>query len=168
MRQLGEAEVEDLDAAVLRDEEVLGLQVAVDDPLLVRRGEAVRDLQRVVDRLSRRQLPARERRAQRLAFEQLLNDVGRALVRADVVDGRDVGVVQDSRGPRLLLEAAQAVGVRGERRRQDLDRHVAAQPRILRPVDLSHPARAERREDLVGAQPCSADQTQMSPRSKIT
>ena len=36
LRQLGQAEVEDLDAAVLRDEEVLGLQVPVDDPLLVR------------------------------------------------------------------------------------------------------------------------------------
>ena len=72
VRQLREAEVEDLETAVFGDEQVLGLQVAVDDPLLVRRGEAVRDLQRVVDRLSRRQLPAGERRAQRLAFEQLL------------------------------------------------------------------------------------------------
>ena len=50
-RQLGQAEVEDLDAAVLRDEQVLGFQIPVDDPLFVRRGEAVSDLQRVVDRL---------------------------------------------------------------------------------------------------------------------
>jgi len=34
---------------VLRDEDVLGLDVAVNDPLLVRRGEAMRDLDRVVD-----------------------------------------------------------------------------------------------------------------------
>ena len=39
-RQLRQAEVEDLDAPVPRDEEVLGLQVAVDDPLLVRGGQA--------------------------------------------------------------------------------------------------------------------------------
>ena len=50
LRQLRQAEVEDLDAAVGGDEEVLGLQVAVDDPLVVRRGEALRDLERVVDR----------------------------------------------------------------------------------------------------------------------
>ena len=37
--------------AVLGDEEVLGLQVPVDDPLLVGRGEALGDLQRIVDGL---------------------------------------------------------------------------------------------------------------------
>ena len=36
--------------------------------------------------------------------------------------------------------------------RQDLDRHRAVEPRVARPVDLAHPARAERRDDLVGAQ----------------
>ena len=71
MLQLGKAEIENLETAVLRHEQVLGLEVAVHDPFLVRRGQAVRDLQRVVDRFSLRQLPARERGAQRLAFEQL-------------------------------------------------------------------------------------------------
>ena len=52
--QLGQAEVEDLDPPVLRHEHVLGLQVPVDDPLLVRGGEALGDLHRVVDRLARR------------------------------------------------------------------------------------------------------------------
>ena len=39
--ELRETEVEDLDPAVLRQEQVLGLQVPVDDPLLVRRREPV-------------------------------------------------------------------------------------------------------------------------------
>ena len=39
-----EAEVEDLGVAVLREEDVLGLEVAVDDPLLVGGGEALGDL----------------------------------------------------------------------------------------------------------------------------
>ena len=80
VRELGEAEVEDLHAAVVGDEDVLGLQVPVDDPLLVRRREAADDLERVVDRLARRELAAGEDRAQRLALEQLLDDVGRAVV----------------------------------------------------------------------------------------
>ena len=50
LRQLRQPEVEDLDAAVLRDEEVLGLQVPVDDALVVRGGETLRDLDGVVDR----------------------------------------------------------------------------------------------------------------------
>ena len=61
VRELREAEVEDLHAAVVRDEDVLGLQVPVDDPLLVRGREAVDDLERVVDRLARRELAAGER-----------------------------------------------------------------------------------------------------------
>ncbi len=143
VRQLGEAEVEDLHPAVVGDEDVLGLQVPVDDPLLVRGGEAVGDLERVVDRLALRELAAGEDRAQRLAFEELLDDVGRAVVLADVVDGGDVGVVEDAGGLRLLLEAAQAVGVGGEGGRQDLDRDVAAEARVLGAVDLPHAARAD-------------------------
>ena len=152
VRELGEAEVEDLHAAVVGDEDVLGLQVPVDDPLLVRGREAVDDLERVVDRLARRELAAREDRPERLALEQLLDDVGRALVRADVVDRGDVGMVQDARRLGLLLEPAQPVGVGGEGGGQDLDRHVAAQARVLRAIHLSHPARADLREDLVGAE----------------
>ena len=153
LRQFGEAEVEDLHAAVVGDEDVLGLQVAVHDALLVRRREAVRDLERVVDRLARRELAAGEDRAERLALEQLLDDVRRAVrVRPDVVDRRDVGMVQDARGLGLLLEPAQPVRVLGERGGKDLDRDLARQPRVLRPVDLSHPSRADLREDLVGAE----------------
>ena len=44
LRQLGETEVEDLHAPVGRDEDVLRLQVAMDDALLVRGREAARDL----------------------------------------------------------------------------------------------------------------------------
>ena len=45
---------------------------------------------------------------------------------------------------------ARQSGSRGDGRRKHLDRHLAAQPRVARPVDLAHAARAERREDLVG------------------
>ena len=37
---------------VPRDEDVVGLQVPMDDPLLVRRGEAQRDLDAVLPRLA--------------------------------------------------------------------------------------------------------------------
>ena len=153
MRQLGQSEVQDFDPAALRDEDVLRLQVPVNDPLLVRGGEAVGDLEGVVDRLALRELSAGERRAQCLSLEQLLDDVGRSIVRPDVVNSRDVGVVQDPGGARLLLESAQAVRVGGERRRQDLDRDLAPQSWVLRPVDFAHSPRAQRRDDLVGAQP---------------
>jgi hypothetical protein len=110
-RQLGQAEVQDLQPPVLRDEEVLRLQVPVDNPLLVRRGEAVRHLQRVVDRLPRREASAGQCRAKGLSLEQLLDDVRSAVVSPDVVNRGDVGVVQEPGGPGLLLEAVQPIGV---------------------------------------------------------
>src|SRR5262252_2037447 len=74
------------------------------------------------------------------------------------MDGRDVGMVQDSRRSRLLLEAAQPVRIRRDRGRKDLDRHLATEPRIFGLVDLSHSSCPERREDLVGPEPRPGDQ----------
>ena len=72
----------------------------------MRCSQALGDLERVADRSSGREGSSSQARAKRLAFEQLGDDVGRALVRADVMDRQDVGMIQCSRGLRLLLEAA--------------------------------------------------------------
>jgi len=50
------------------------------------------------------------------------------------------------------VEARHAAGVVGQRRRQGLDGHVTVQARVVRAVDLAHPARANRRRDFVGPQ----------------
>ena len=49
---LGQAEVENLEVAVVAHDDVLGLQVPVHDPLVVRRGQALGDLQRERSRLA--------------------------------------------------------------------------------------------------------------------
>ena len=54
---------------------------------------------------------------------------------------------------RFALEAREPIGVGRERVGQDLDRDVAIQLRVARAIDLAHPAGAERRQDLVGAEP---------------
>ncbi len=45
---------------------------------------------------------------------------------------------------RLPFEAGERIGIGGELLGQDLYRDLAAEPRVPRPLDLSHPARAER------------------------
>ena len=55
-------------------------------------------------------------------------------------------------GLRLALEARERVRVLRQPLGQDLDRDRPAEPRVPRPVDLSHPARAQGRQDLVGAE----------------
>ncbi len=151
--QLGQPEVEDLDPAVPRHEEVLGLQVPVHDPLLVCRGEAPGDLNGVIDRLAARERAGAEALAQRLPLEKLGDDIRRAVDRADVVDGRDVGVIQGPGRPRLLFEPPQPIRVLRQRLGQDLDRHLSPEPRVPRPVHLAHPARSEGRNDLVRTEP---------------
>ena len=105
-RQLGDAEIENLHAPVGRDEQVVGLQVAVDDALVVRGGEPVGNLTRVVDGFAWRQRAVLQAGAERFALEQFRDDVGRAVMGADVVNGQDVRVVELPGGARLLLEAA--------------------------------------------------------------
>ena len=70
-------------------------------------------------------------------------------MRADIEDGQQVGMIDRSRRASFLLEAPKSIRILGERRRQNLDRDVAGDARIARPVDLPHPARPERSDDLV-------------------
>ncbi len=97
----------------------------MDDSLVVRRRETVSDLKGIVERLARGEGAARELGAERLAFQELLDDIGSAVMLSDVVDARDVGMVERTRRLRLLLEAAEAVGVAREGDRQHFDRDVA-------------------------------------------
>src|SRR6267378_2323297 len=69
--QLGQSKVEDLQAAILEQEEVLRLEVAVQDTVLVGGGEAARELQGEIRRLWRLQRSFREPRAQRAAAQEL-------------------------------------------------------------------------------------------------
>jgi hypothetical protein len=111
--QLGQPEIEDLHHPVPAHEHVLGLQVAVDDAALVRGRETSRHLRRMVDGLPPGQVATVQVFAQRFPLEPLRDDVRHALMRAHVVHGQEVRVAEGSRGPRLLLEAAQAIRIGG-------------------------------------------------------
>jgi hypothetical protein len=81
----------------------------MNDSLLVRRSQSVRNLDRVVDRLSQRK--AGHLVAQRHAFEELRNDVGRTIGDADVMHRKDVRMIERRRGACFLLEAGESFGI---------------------------------------------------------
>ena len=150
---LRQAEVEDLQPPVRRDEEVLGLQVAVKDPLGVRRLQAPCRLHSEREDLTLRRGAARHERPQRFPFEHLRDDVGRPLVEAHVVDSQDAGVVEGGDGPRLPFEAREPVGVAPDVLRQNLDRHLAPEAGIEGAVDLAHAPGPQEPPDLVRPEP---------------
>ena len=106
--ELRDAEVENLHAAVSRDEQVLRLEIAVDDAALVRGGKTPRDLNGVVGSASSWQWRASQLLAQGRSFEQLADDVRRAVVVAYVMNHEDVRVIQSAGSASLLLRNAEA------------------------------------------------------------
>ena len=124
----------------------------MNDPLLVRGLERVRDLPGHGERFFCRNRPRRDPLRERLALDELENerlDVARFL---ETVDRRNVGMVQRREDLGLPLEPRQPLGILRHRLWQHLDRHLAVQLPVLRPVHLPHASRAERRQDLVGTE----------------
>jgi hypothetical protein len=147
--RLGQAEVEHLHRAVLAYLDVGRLQVAVDDPLLVRRlerfGHLPGDRQRLLDRDRSLADPVGERRP----FDQFHHERGHARALLQPVDGGDVGVVQRGQRARLPVEPRQSILILCHRLRQDLDGHGAAQVGVGGAVHLTHATDTDLRGNLV-------------------
>jgi hypothetical protein len=144
--QLGDAEVEDLDAPARGHEDVVRLQIAVDDVERVRVHQRGHHRDDDLDRAPRRHRAGGEEAGQRLAVEQLQHHVRRALELVDLVDDDDVLVRAARRGPRLDQKAGRElrrVGV------EHLERHLAAELEVARNHHPGHAAAAELADDLV-------------------
>ena len=146
---LGEAEIRELDRAVARQEDVRGLDVAMDDAGGVRGLEALRHLGPQLQHARDRHRPARDRAPQRPAFQPLHDDVALGAVLPHVEDAADVAMAQGRRRPRLAQEARDGPGVARERGREELDRHAPAEPRVLGLVDGAHTPASDGCEDAV-------------------
>src|SRR5581483_5435315 len=144
----------------------------MDDLLVMRGGEAVRELDGEVDGPLRRDgtfwshigRGVRDRGvavhhiAQRPSLEELGDDEGRAFVRAEFEDGEEIRMIQHAGGASFLLEAAKTIAVVREGRRKDLDRDFAAEARITGAVNLTHAPGPERTENLIGANECPSSE----------
>ena len=154
-----DAEVEHLEDAIGREEEVLRLDVAVDDPLGVGRREHVAELVRERQDLAWREVAGRALGAhvERLALEQLHHQEGGAVVGHVVVDDAHRAGVPDGVGDVALAEEARAgVGVGGRLRVQHLHRDPVAVA-VHAEVHRAHPPRAEHALERVLAAEHGAD-----------
>ena len=131
LHRLRDAEVDDLHpigAVVLPpDHDVLGLEIAMDDSELVRRGQRVGNLHRDVrGARCRNGAEALDCRGERLALDVFHRQVQYAVALAEVVDLRDVRVIDATGVRRLTIEPADRFGRVGEGGVDDLDRALSA------------------------------------------
>jgi hypothetical protein len=150
---VGDAEVDQLPAAVAAAHQVGRLDVAVEDAAGVGGLEGAGDLDAEGRDLGRRQGAAgRQELAQARPGQELHHQVRLAVVDAQVEDRDHPGVSQGRQRARLGLEA----GVEDRRRHavevaDALDRDLAAEPIVVGPHDRAHRAGADRGPDAVAA-----------------
>ena len=139
-----DAEVGDLAAAILADEHVVRLDVAMDDAVAVREPDGGQDLACVVhgDRHGQRAL-ADDQLLEGRPLQVLHGDVRGALGLATVVDRHDVRVGEACGVLGLAAEALDEAGVGRVAVVEDLDRNAATQVLILGQVHRGHAAGAE-------------------------
>ena len=107
----------------------------------------------IVKHTLERQAAGRQHVRQRPSVHQLHREEdGRARV-LHRMDGDDVRVVERGDGERLARESLAAIGIGRGDIGQDLQRDLAPEPQIARPIDFAHPADAEQRHDFVRTEP---------------
>ena len=152
--QRGQAEVEDLDevATVARggDEDVLRLEIAVHDPLVVRLGEGVADLGEEGGGARPGQGAAAPQEGRQVLASQVLHHhVQRAFGFAEVEHLDGVRVGEERHGLGLPLEAPDDVAVGDQGGVQHLEGGDLAHDHVLDLVDHAHAASADPVEDAV-------------------
>ncbi len=152
LHRLRQAEIQDFDFPIDRSLDVLRFQVSVDDSLLVRFFQCLRNLKRDGQSFIEGQRPGFETFRQRRPQHELHDQRARSLGLLQAEDRSDVRVLELGEQLCFALEARQTLSILGEGGRQDLDRDVALELRVRRAVDLAHPAFAQLGGDLVGTE----------------
>ena len=147
-------EIADLEEAVFREPQVRGLEVPVDDPLPMRRVESARELRPQARNLLRGQCSPTQLLRDGRPGHQLHHQEVEAVGPVRVEEHCDVRVAEPGKDAGLVAETAAGVVVGKKAGGKDLERHLAVQPLVPRPVDLTHLAGPERRQDpVVGEAP---------------
>ncbi len=135
--------------AALGDEDVGGLDVAVDDAFGVRRIEGVGNLNGEREQRVVLQRTSRHHVLQGQAIQKLHGDKALALVFANFVNGADVGMVERGGSTGLTAKALQRLRVLGHIVRQEFERDKTPKRGVLGLVHHAHSATAQLFYDAV-------------------
>jgi len=151
---LGKPHVGDLDRAVLGEDEVFRLDVAVDDLAAVRVRERRGGLSRVSDGIDHRKFSPLPPDGEQVAAVDVFHDeiVNLVALRARLVHGHDVGVVELGSGAGLAQKELQIGRVVNPRRREKLDGNQAVERQVSAQIDDAHAPDPDFADDGVAGQ----------------
>jgi hypothetical protein len=150
------------------DQDVAGLDVAMDDARRMRRSQGQGDVTRDAGGHGDLELAALGKQAlQRLAVDPLHDDEGHAVGDVEVAHAHDVGVVERGRGPGILEKPVGDVPVAAHLRAQHLQRHRRLELRVAGGKDASHGPLAELVLEQVAADPIPSLHGEAAPRHAL-
>ena len=148
--QRGDTEIRHLDHVVIRDHDVLRLDVAVNDAVRMRVLERFCDLRGIAQRLLRAEHAAlREALLERHALDELHDDILRVAAVPHVIHRDDVRLREHGDGVCLRLKAVFQLGILRHLITQDLDGDIAVQLMAHGLINDRHAAAADDLQDLV-------------------
>src|SRR5438876_7197965 len=109
--ELCESEIQNLRVAITRNHDVVRLEITMNDPGGVCLGQSFRRVLKKPDQLAQLSSLAMNLVAQRHSIDKLHRDETRAFVFTNLMNGRDVRVIERGCGLRFLLEPPHAIFV---------------------------------------------------------
>ncbi len=150
--QFCQTEIQNLRMAIARDHDVVGLQIAVDDPGSMSFCQSFGRVLQKSQKLSQFRMFTMNLLAQRLAIDELHRDEVRAIGFTNLVDVRDVRMIEGRGRLCLANEAFHPFAIRGNLGRQKLQRNFTIEFCVLRQINLTHSARTDFGKDAIVGQ----------------
>ena len=153
LQELGQSEVGQLDRGAGADDDIIGLDVAVDHAMRMRVIQRARHFARNLKRaFFGKMLIVFEQLSKTAPFDVFHDQVGPPIGAPGTVTGDDIRMRQRARGFDFSLKSRDEFGVFGQTQREDFERDDFLLRWIARFVDVAHAAAAERGEDFEAAQ----------------
>ena len=140
----------------------------MDNAAIVRVSQRIGQLHAVADDLLDGQRPLGDPLAERLPVNDFHRDVRAAVRLADVVNRADVRMVQGCGRARLAQQSSPPLRMIGQLFRQDLERDVAAQLRVMGAIHFAHTSSAKPRLNAIGAEMPFHGASQGRPNARST
>ena len=139
-----QTEIEHLRDAVRSQLDVGGLQISMNNPLLVRRLQRLGHLSCDRARVSHGERPLGDRIGKRWSFDQFEDERVRRSAVFETVDMANIGVAQGGKHLCFVSKTRQAIVIAREDLWKNLESNVAIEFGVAGAIDLAHSASAER------------------------